>query len=82
MKVSEIQIKDIIQKYEALIKGTINPDNLDWEDLGFDEPMEGYLSIEDYIENENCELDEGQQTSIRCYREIIQDLKILIGEEE
>jgi len=69
-------MKNLIKKYEDLLMGTINSDDLTWDDLGCDEPIEGFQDVNDYLENGgDSEFDEGQQTEIRIYNEIIEDLK-------
>lgn len=79
--INQDKIKELIKKYRDLIHETINPDNQDWEDIGFSGPQDGYDSVDDYIENEFGELDEGEQTDLRNYREFIEDLKNLLEDK-
>lgn len=75
------KVKELIKKYEDLIHETINPDNQEWNDIGFSGPQEGYDSVDDYIDNEHGDLDEGEQTDLRNYREFIEDLKEIVGDK-
>ena len=58
-----------------------NPDDSTWEDLGFDEPPEGYDSPSDWLE-EGQELDEGEQTELRMIAEMTDDLSLIVEQIE
>lgn len=79
--VNQEKIKELVKKYQDLIHETINPDDQDWNDIGFSGPQDGYDTVDDYIENEFGELDEGEQTDLRNYREFIEDLKELLEDK-
>jgi len=69
-------MKKLIQKYKNLIQEIVNPDDLTWDDIGCDEPIEGFKDINDYLENgDESEFNEGHQTEIRIYHELINDLE-------
>ena len=71
-------IQRLINKYEQRIKDIVNPGDLTWKDIGYDEPYEGFDDINDYFENGGDEdFDEGEQTGLMIYREVIDDLKYL-----
>jgi hypothetical protein len=73
------RVEDLIKKYEKKIKGIINPDDSqDWSDIGFDEAPEGYDTVDEFLEGEGCELDEGGQTALQCYHEILENLQELL----
>ena len=74
-------IEYLITKYEGLIEQTINPDgHTCFEDLGFETGYgpEGYESLLEYLEATE-DLDEGQQTELRVYREFLEELTTLKG---
>ena len=69
-------IQRLINKYEQRIKDIVNPGDLTWKDIGYDEPYEGFDDINDYFENGGYEdFDEGEQTGLMIYREVIDDLE-------
>lgn len=73
-------MKKLIKKYKKLIKEVVNPDELTWDDIGVDDwneaPFNEYKDINEYLEyGGDSEFDEGQQTELRIYHEIIEDLE-------
>lgn len=75
----ETLIKKLIEKYQESKNSVVNPDDLTWDDLGFDEPWGNFKDVDDYLENGgDSEFDEGEQTEIRIYGEIIEDLESLL----
>jgi len=77
---NESAVRTLIDKYEKSISDIINPDGItEWSEIGWDTPPDNFDSIEDYLFSEE-ELDEGEQTAIRCYEEILEDLRTLTGE--
>jgi len=69
-------IQRLINKYEQRIKDIVNPGDLTWKDIGYDEPYKGFDDINDYFENGGDEdFDEGEQTGLMIYREVIDDLE-------
>ena len=75
--------KQLIEKWKQQHDSIINPDGIDkWEDLGFDEPPDGYEntpeSVQKYMERgEDAEWDEGEQTSLQLIGEFLEDLNNL-----
>jgi hypothetical protein len=77
------KVHDIISKYKKAISELINPDHVEnWKNLGFDGAPPGCESIEDFLENENCELDERDQISLQCYREFLEDIETLVEKDD
>jgi hypothetical protein len=76
------KIRALIISYREKVNEIINPDNFqDWSDIGFDEKPEDFDTIEDFLE-QDCTLDEREQTSIALYREILEDLKTLVEKDD
>jgi hypothetical protein len=67
-------IQELIEKYEERLNQSIDPDNSTWDDLGFDEPPEGYESPREF-QRLNGERDEGDQAREGLIGEFIEDLK-------
>ena len=70
--------EELLDKYREKLKETINPGGLDWEDIGFDEPLEGCATVEDWLFR-NGELDETAQAQIQLLHDIVEDLEELAG---
>lgn len=76
-------MRGLLKKYKELLKATINPDDFTWDDLGFDEPMEGFKDVDDYLENGgDSEFDEEAQIKIKIYSKIIKNLENYIIYED
>jgi hypothetical protein len=69
-------IQELIDKYQERLNHTIDPDNASWDDLGFDEPPEGYESPFEF-QRLHSERDEGDQAKEGLIGEFIEDLKAL-----
>ena len=76
----KIKILALIEVYKEKRKELINPDELDWGDIGFDTPPDEWETVNDFLEKEE-NLDYEQQIGIRYIDEIIDHLKIIIGEK-
>lgn len=75
-------IQKLIDKYIEEQKKIINPDDLDWSDLGFELPeitmaVEKFGTVENYIRDEEG-FDEGQQAELMLFETVIEDLNALI----
>ena len=69
MTISEIKVKWQKRYSELVLRGIES-----WEDLGFDKPPKNYISIEEWmIENE--EYDESEQTEIEMIKQFLDDLR-------
>ena len=66
--------EEIIKKYEKMLVDIINPGNMTWDDLGFDEAPEKEVLVYEWLK-ENEHFDEGEQISISLIEQFIYDLK-------
>ena len=65
---------ELIDRWKDYRKSIINPDDLSWEDLGFDSPPSKLKSIDDYLEEE---IDERSQAEIQMVDLFLEDLEQL-----
>jgi hypothetical protein len=74
----------LIKKWEGHLKALINPDGMkEWSDLGFDNPPDGYKSVDDFLENDpEAEWDAEHQVEMRVVKEFLDDLRNLPDEGE
>lgn len=73
-------IDGLIKKYEDRLIQVVNPDDLDWEGLGFSEKPEEYDTEFDFLLNDpeiRCEFGTEDQISIMMLQSFIQDLRDL-----
>lgn len=72
-----MNINKLIAAYKNKLIDIVNPDDLDWGAIGFDEGKpDEYETPYDCLRAEG-EFDESQQTKLKLYEEIIQDLEKL-----
>jgi hypothetical protein len=72
-------VPKLIQKWRDRRKAIINPDGFTWDDIGFDEPPEGYSSVDEYLENDpEQERDAEDQIELRIIDEVLEDFAVMV----
>ena len=70
------KVDRLIKKYSGLYLSTVNPDCATWKDLGLSKNEDGCKTPTEWLATHE-EFDEGQQTSMAIYGEILDDLRKL-----
>lgn len=68
------RIQKLKEECEDKIKEIVNPDDSDWEDVGFDSPPSGYDTVDSYLRAEE-DFDESQQAEMGLLEEFIEKLE-------
>lgn len=76
MKKSDI--KNLIEKWTEEKHKIINPSDLNWDDLGFEEKPDDYKYVDDYLEKED-ELNEEQFSKVTVINQFLEDLELILN---
>ncbi len=76
-KIKNDHVQNLRDILNAKKVGIINPEDMTWEDLGFNSPPDGYESIIDYLEREETP-DEFNQAQLQLIDEMLDILQVIV----